>query len=149
MEKICPFSADLPKWPGPQATDFQLSAGINPGMTLPINLSTLEPVSKTSLNMSDRSSTLPDGVRESVNNQFIVNGFDVPSSVVMLREPVSVETKPVQTGFLAWPGVDAIMESYRVFDKGIICFKNHPFKLGISKASSEVVLALLTRQGLG
>ena len=70
-ENVCPFSADLPRWPIPPNSSSPLPS-INSMVSLPINLSTLEPVSKTSLNMEDgMEATMPHLVSESVKNQVL------------------------------------------------------------------------------
>jgi hypothetical protein len=131
MDKVCPFSADLPRWPLQPNSPSTLPS-INSNVSLPINLSTLEPVSKTSLNFDEGSSTMPQLVSESVKNQLLLgessksqnlfngfdgfNGYNVPLSVMLLREPI--EQRPTPAPTLTWPGVEAVIESYRKYNKG-------------------------------
>ena len=44
-------------------------------------------------------------------NQKLFNGFNVPLSVMLLREPI--EQQPSSSQTLVWPGADAIIESYK------------------------------------
>jgi hypothetical protein len=75
---------------------------------------------------------MPQLVSESVKNQLLLgessktqnlfngfdgfNGYNVPLSVMLLREPI--EQRPTPAPTLAWPGVEAVIESYRKYNKG-------------------------------
>jgi hypothetical protein len=61
-------------------------------------------------------------------SQKLFNGFNVPLSVMLLREPVEPQQQLQEQALgsapaFEWPGVDAVIESYRKFNKG----NCHPF----------------------
>ena len=103
-----------------------LATSPNGGSRLPINFSTLLPVSKSKLDLNDNNAALVNQSATSAANATTPNSLPikVPSSSKIKLSKAAVKQEQKQS--LAWPGIEAIVESYSKYSQGKISFIGMP-----------------------